>query len=182
MAHKIYKSFALATLFVLGLVNTYPFVVAAETVDEVSEATIVSQEEVTITRWDLLAAAQRVYNEGSLTDEQFNAIFALCVERIGAKGVNKRVALGNGYYDNYVDSLNWNALLVTGGVGLGSLIGLIPGINAAWAAALVTVGGGLGGHLLNGDNGVIVRTRQVRRVDPVRGLMVYDEFVSVRDQ
>ena len=177
MALKIYKSFALASIIVIGLVNTCPSAVASKTVNEVRQNTLVSHEKIPMTRSEFSAVANN-----SFTEEQFNPIFSLYLKRIEVKGVNKRVALEGGYYDNYVDSLNWNTLLVAGGVGMGALIGWIPGVSSSWAAGIAFVIGALGRSLLNGDNGVIVRTKQVRYMDPVRGMMIYDQFVSARDQ
>lgn len=101
---------------------------------------------------------------------------------VQVQGRNERVILGKAYYDNYMDSLQWTGATSLGLSGLCILPTLVPGLHASWVAGLDAGIVGIGSTLLDGSHGIIIRTRQVRRLDPVRGVMVYDELVSVRDQ
>lgn len=121
----------------------------------------------------LLLTAVRMAGANRSTDHWFV---------VQVQGRNERVVLGKGYYDNYMDSLQWTGATSLGLLGLCVLPTLIPRIHTSGVVGLGAGIGSVGSALLNGSHGIVIRTRQVRRLDPVRGVMVYDELVSVRDQ
>lgn len=139
--------------------------------------------EVTFSNADVLKAAENLYIQGLFTKEQYNIVSSAFTQRLGIKGQNKVVNLGNGMTDVYINNVTWNAMIGLGGAGAGLLLGAIPGLSAGWAAVIGGVAGAAGSSYLDAERGVIVRMQQVY-VPPTQysGPKNYPRVIGIREQ
>ena len=143
----------------------------------------VQQQVTTFSNQDVLIAAESLYNKGTFTKEQYQIVYSAYSQRLGVKGVNKVVNLGNGMMDVYINNVTWSAMIGLGGGAAGLLLGAIPGLNAGVAAMIGTVGGAIGSTYFGADRGVIMRMKQVY-IPPtsISGAKVINQVISYREQ
>ncbi|MGT2926722.1 hypothetical protein [Streptococcus cuniculipharyngis] len=185
MNKKYQKALIWSSCCLLALSNISPTIALATTDNSptIQETTPTNSTVVTFSSSDLLQAAQKLYDDGIFTKEQYQTVFTTLTQRLGRKGVNKTVYLGNNLYDNYIDSVTWSLAVSLGAGAFGTLLGAIPGINAALAGFIASVASGVGSSYLSADRGVIIRTRQVYvPSNGVGGARIENRIVSIREQ
>ncbi|MER0123618.1 hypothetical protein ABPH35_00035 [Streptococcus sp. ZJ93] len=174
MNTKLKKLFLISSAIVLLSSNIDPVVVLAEEANTTVGYTQTESVENVIyfSNSDLLKAAEDLYNQGVFTKK-----------RLGVKGVNKVVNLGNGMTDVYINNITWSAMVAAGAGALGLLLGAIPHISAGVAGMIGAIGGGVGSTYLNAERGVIVRLKQVYEPPTqISGAKLYPKIISIREQ
>lgn len=142
-----------------------------------------NREDFIFSNKDVLKAAEKLYNEGLFTKEQYQIVYSAYTQRLGIKGENKVVHIANGVMDVYINNVTWSALIGLGGFGAGLLLGAIPGINASVAAGIAAVGGAVGGAFFGAERGVIARMKMVYEpATQISGSKAYYKVVSWREQ
>lgn len=132
---------------------------------------------------DVLKAAEKLYNSGLFSKEQYQTVYAAYTQRFGIKGENKVVHLGNGLMDVYINNVTWSALISLGGTAAGLLLSAIPGINATAATLIAGIGGAVGNAYFGSERGVIARMKLV--TEPATyysGQKTYYRVISWREQ
>ncbi len=135
---------------------------------------------------EFMQAATEQYYEGNLSREDYQYVCNAFnghkknpgLLRLGAKGVNKVVTVGNNLYDYYLNNVVWGAISGLGTAAVGIIVGAIPGINATAAGVIGAIAGGAVGQIMSADNGVIIRMRRIPQWD---GSSAW-QFVSIRPQ
>ena len=142
-----------------------------------------SATSTTFNHRDLIQATEALYKEDIFSGDLVQIAHSTLHQPYETKGVNKSLYLGNGVYDNYIDSTTWS-LAVSLGLGtFGLLLGVIPGINVTLAGFIVTVAGRVGAQYLHSDTGVIIRTKQVTiPATQISGMKMENHLVSIREQ
>lgn len=185
MNKKYQKALIWSSYCMLALSNLSPTIVLATTNNSptIEQTTSANSTIATFSSSDLLQAAQKLYDEGVFTREQYQTVFTTLTQRLGRKGVNKTVYLGNNLYANYIDSVTWSLAVSLGAGAFGALLGAIPGINAGLAGFIASVATGVGTNYLSAERGVIIRTRQVYvPSNGVDGARIENRIVSIREQ
>ncbi|MGT2799709.1 hypothetical protein [Streptococcus marmotae] len=179
------KSFLVSSAIVLLSSNIVPIVVLAEEANtNVGYMPTESVENVVyFSNSDVHKAAENLYNQDVFTKEQYQKICSIFAQRLGVKGVNKVVNLGNGMTDVYINNITWSAMVAAGGGAMGLLLGAIPHISASVAGMIGAIGGGVGGAYLSADRGVIVRLKQVYEPPTqISGAKLYPKVIGIREQ
>lgn len=187
MKTNIKKIIAISSVALLLFGNMSPVFALNNSENKMSNVEYVQEstmgEVYTFSNSDVLQAAENLYNQGLFTEEQYRIVFFAYAQRLGVKGVNKVVNLGNGLTDVYINNVTWNAMVGLGGGAAGLLLGAIPGLNAGVAAMIGTVGGSVGSAYLGADRGVIVRMKQVYEPPtPTSGAKLYPMVIGIREQ
>lgn len=147
------------------------------------ESVKTTEESFVFSNQDVLKAAEKLYNSGLFSKEQYQIVYAAYTQRFGIKGENKVVHLGDGLMDVYINNVTWSALIGLGAAAAGLLISTIPGLNASAATFIAGVGGAVGNTYLGSENGVIARMKLV--TEPATyysGQKTYYKVISWREQ
>lgn len=185
MNTKLKKSLLLSGVLILLSNNIFPIVALASEID--NNVGYTQSESVGKTIYfsnrDVIKAAEDLYNQGLLSKEQYQKIFFAFAQRLGVKGVNKVIQLGNGMTDVYINNVTWAAMVAAGGGALGLLLGAIPHISAGIAGMIGAIGSGIGSTYLSADRGVIVRMKQVYEPPTqISGAKMYPKVIDIREQ
>ncbi|WP_449458534.1 hypothetical protein [Streptococcus suis] len=187
METNIKKIVAISSVALLLFGNMSPVFALSNSEDEMSNVEYVQEgttgDVYTFSNSDVLQAAENLYNQGLFTEEQYRIVFFAYAQRLGVKGVNKVVNLGNGLTDVYINNVTWSAMVGLGGGAAGLLLGAIPGLNAGVAAMIGAVGGAAGSAYLGAERGVIVRMKQVYEPPTqISGAKLYPKVIGIRGQ
>ena len=147
------------------------------------ESVKTTEESFVFSNRDVLKAAEKLYNSGLFSKEQYQTVYAAYTQRFGIKGENKVVHLGNGLMDVYINNVTWSALISLGGTAAGLLLSAIPGINATAATLIAGIGGAVGNAYFGSERGVIARMKLV--TEPATyysGQKTYYRVISWREQ
>lgn len=125
------------------------------------------ENSVTITNAQILDGAKRAYEDGKITETEYNTIRSGLSQRIGVKGETKIVQVDSKTIDIYLDNVLAGMLLGAGAGAVVISLMKIPGI----ASLLKNMGiggdilklalGGAGANLLDTSNGIIVRLNKI---------------------
>lgn len=184
------KSLIIGTsVLTLAAIASATFVSGSIYADEVrSELTQEEQnnEVFTFTNADFLEGAKIAYEEGKITQYEYNYIQSLMMQRIGAKGVNKLVHAGGHQYDLYLDSRIAGAIVGLGGAAVGFALSKVPGLSEILNSAGGVLFGGAAGGMLNNEldtsNGIIINYSEIPAKDQYGNPTVHFRFNNVRDQ
>lgn len=125
-------------------------------------------------------------NEGKITKTEYSYIQSLFQARIGIKGVNKVVQVGENEYEIYLNSLIPSAIVRIGGAAVGLVLSKIPGLssvlNTAGGILLGGVATGIAEGALDTSNGIIINYSQIPATDQYGSPTFHYRFNSVRDQ
>ena len=147
------------------------------------ESVKTTEESFVFSNQDVLKAAEKLYNSGLFSKEQYQTVYAAYTQRLGIKGENKVVHLGDGLMDVYINNVTWGVLISIGGAAAGLLLSAIPGLNAKAAILIAGAGGGFGNAFFGSENGVIARMKLV--TEPATyysGQKTYYKVISWREQ
>lgn len=147
------------------------------------ESVKTTEESFVFSNQDVLKAAEKLYNSGLFSKEQYQTVYAAYTQRLGIKGENKVVHLGDGLMDVYINNVTWSVLISIGGTAAGLLLNAIPGLNAKAAILLAGTGAGFGNAFFGAENGVIARMKLV--TEPATyysGQKTYYKVISWREQ
>lgn len=180
-----------ASVLTLAPVASATFVSSYAYADEIkqeqtSEAFAADKEVYEFTNSDFYEASKIAYNKGEITENEYSYIQSLFQMRIGAKGVNKFVEVGENRYELYLNSYVAGALVKLGAGAITLVLAQIPGVSSVLSTnggiLLGAAAGGIADNGLDTSNGIIINYTQIPATDQYGSPTFHYRFNSVRDQ